>query len=66
MVSQKFIQRIRTMGAAELVFKSPSVPLFQRGNFLPRTLTPLCKRGEGEILKPDGVENVWRIPGTGH
>jgi hypothetical protein len=35
---------------AELELKSPSVPLFQRGNFLRGLLTPLWKRGEGEIF----------------
>ena len=32
---------------------SPSVPLFQRGNFLGPALTPLLKRGEGEIFLAD-------------
>src|SRR5262249_34501278 len=31
------------MTAAEVTLKSPSVSLFQRGNFLHRTLTPLGK-----------------------
>jgi hypothetical protein len=45
------------MAAAELELKSPSVPLFQRGNFLGRALTPPFDglradfgKGEGEIF----------------
>jgi hypothetical protein len=38
------------MATAELELKSPSVPLFQRENFLGKVLTPLWKRGEGEIF----------------
>jgi hypothetical protein len=42
------------MAAAELELKSPSVPLFQRGNYLGRALTPsletLEKRGRGDFL----------------
>jgi hypothetical protein len=33
----------------EAALKSPFIPLFQRGKFRSRTLTPLWKRGEGEI-----------------
>jgi hypothetical protein len=42
----------QTMAAAEVELKSPFVPLFQRGNlnFLGGILTPLWKRGEGEIF----------------
>ena len=43
MAFQKFIQKLQTMAAAELELKSPSIPLFQRGNFLGRALTPLWK-----------------------
>jgi hypothetical protein len=38
------------MATAEVELKSPFVPLFQRGNFSPEILTPLLKRGEGEIF----------------
>jgi NitT/TauT family transport system substrate-binding protein len=38
------------MIAAEVKLKSPFVPIFQRGNFLRGILTPLWKRGEGEIF----------------
>jgi hypothetical protein len=41
------------MAAAELELKSPFIPLFQRGNYLGRAVTPLWKRGEGEIFKPN-------------
>jgi hypothetical protein len=38
------------MATPEVAFKSPSVPLFQRRNFLRRTLTPLWKkRGRGDF-----------------
>jgi hypothetical protein len=58
MVYQKFVQKLRTMATAEVALKSPSIPLFQRGNF-PRMLFPLfgkaCpersrREGEGEIF----------------
>jgi len=35
--------------------KSPVVPLFQRGNLADDGLTPLLKRGEGEIFKWTGI-----------
>ncbi len=36
---------------SKAAFKSPSVPLFQRGNSLLRAgVNPSWKRGEGEIL----------------
>jgi hypothetical protein len=39
------------MIAAEVTLKSSSVPLFQRGNFRPRILTPLLKKeGKGRFL----------------
>jgi hypothetical protein len=39
------------MEATELLLKSPYCPPFSKGgNFLGRTLTPLWKRGEGEIF----------------
>jgi hypothetical protein len=38
---------------AELELKIPLDPLLQRGNYLGRALTPLWKRGEGEIFKPN-------------
>jgi hypothetical protein len=31
------------------------IPLFQKGNFLGRALTPLWKRGEGEIFERNGT-----------
>ena len=49
-VSQKFIRKLQIMASAKAALKSPCVPLFQRGNFVRRTLTPLWKRGEGEIF----------------
>ncbi len=54
------------MAAAEVALKSPFIPLFQRGNFLRRTLTPLWKRGEGEIFGRNEMEIMWRTAGTGH
>src|SRR3972149_1228684 len=45
--------------------KSPLIPLFQRGNFLRRTLTPLWKRGEGEIYRQHEAVIMWRISETG-
>ena len=48
--------RVNAMGVTGLVLNSPSVPLFQRGNFLRRNLTPLWKRGEGEIFGGMGRE----------
>ncbi len=65
-VSHKFIQKVQSMGATELVLKSPSVPLFQRGNFLRRNLTPLWKRGEGEIFGGSEAGIIWRTSGLGH
>jgi hypothetical protein len=38
------------MAAAELELKSPSIPLFSKGDFPGRALTPLWKRREGEIF----------------
>jgi hypothetical protein len=39
------------MAPVEAALKSPSIPPFiQRGKFRSRTLTPLWKRVEGEIL----------------
>jgi hypothetical protein len=47
----------------ETALKSPSIPLFERGKFRSRTLTPLWKRGEGEIFgRSEGknyVANFW-------
>jgi hypothetical protein len=45
------------MATVEPALKSPSVPLFQRGRFRSWTLTPLWKRGEGEIFGRNGGEN---------
>ena len=49
------------MGATEGVTKSPSVPLFQRGNFLRGILTPLWKRGEGEMCYRNDAKIIHRI-----
>jgi hypothetical protein len=49
-VNQKFFKKLQTMAIVEAALKSSSVPLFQRGKFRSRTLTPLWKRGEGEIF----------------
>jgi hypothetical protein len=38
------------MAVAELELKSPSVPLFQRGNYLGRALTPSLEKFEKEGL----------------
>src|SRR5262245_59059453 len=38
------------MTAAEVTLKSPSILIFQRRNFLHRTLTPLGKEGTGIFL----------------
>jgi ABC-type nitrate/sulfonate/bicarbonate transport system substrate-binding protein len=46
---------------ANLHVKSPLVPLFQRGKFLRRMLTPLWKRGEGEILRRSAAAILWRV-----
>jgi hypothetical protein len=62
------------MAAAELELKSPFVPLFQRGNFLHRTLTPpfdelragFGKEGKGRFFKRNELRIMWRISGTGH
>jgi hypothetical protein len=43
-VSQKFVEKLQTMAAAEGALKSPRIPLFQRGKFRSRTPTPLWKR----------------------
>jgi hypothetical protein len=43
------------MATVEVALKSPLIPLFQRGNFLGRALTPLWKRGEGEIFERNGT-----------
>src|SRR5215471_20968088 len=40
---------MQPMAAAEVALKSPLIPLFQRGNYSIAVLTPLWKRGEGEI-----------------
>jgi len=47
-------------------FKSPLIPFFQRGNFLPRVLTPLWKRGEGEIFGENVAAIIQRISDTRH
>jgi len=54
------------MAAAKLGLKSPSVPLFQWGNLLRRALTPLWKRGEGEIFERNELRIMWQISGTAH
>src|SRR5262245_671942 len=38
------------MTATEITLKSPSIPLFQRRNFLHRTLTPLWKKEKRRFL----------------
>src|SRR5262245_15190503 len=48
------------MTAAEVTLKSPSIPLFQRRNFLHRTLTPLWKRGEREISRRRETGIIWQ------
>jgi hypothetical protein len=58
------------MAAAELALKSPSVPLFQRGNFLGMALTPpfdglragFGKEGKGRFsngMSCDYVADFW-------
>ena len=47
----------------EAALKSPSIPLFQREKFRSRTLTPLWKRGEGEIFGRSGRELCREILG---
>jgi hypothetical protein len=44
------------MAAVKVALKSPLIPLFQRGIFLRRILTPLWKRGEGEIFGRNEAE----------
>jgi hypothetical protein len=49
-VSEKFIEKLQTMAAVELEPKSPSLPLFQRGNFSHTGFNPsLKKRGRGDF-----------------
>src|SRR5215472_13742737 len=47
--NQSSFKKMQPMAAAEVVLKSPLIPLFQRGNYSIAVLTPLWKRGEGEI-----------------
>jgi hypothetical protein len=50
------------MAMVEAALKSSSIPLFQRGKFRSSTLTPLWKRGEGEIfgaVRENYVANFW-------
>jgi hypothetical protein len=50
------------MTAAEVTLKSSSVPLFQRGNFRRRILTPLLKKGgEGEISGRSEARVIWHF-----
>ena len=49
-VPQKIRLQTTNDGAIELELKSPSLPLFQKGEYLRRLLTALWKRGEGEIF----------------
>jgi hypothetical protein len=48
-VTQKFDEQVQMMAAAEVELKSPFVPLFKGGIFFLGFLTPLWKRGEGEM-----------------
>src|SRR5215471_2359746 len=47
--NQSSFKKMQPMAAAEVALKSPLIPLFQRGNYSIAVLTPLWKRGEGEI-----------------
>ena len=49
-VAQKFVEKVQMMAVAKVELKSPFFPLFQMGNFLSVIITPLWKRGEGEIF----------------
>jgi len=44
--------------------KSPLIPLFQRGIFSDATLTPLWKRGEGEIFDSSSTAVIQRTSDT--
>jgi hypothetical protein len=54
------------MSAAEVMPKSPFIPLLQRGKFFLAALTPLCKRGEGEICWRNDGKIIQRILNTPH
>src|SRR5215813_10064935 len=47
--NQSSFKKMQPMAAAEVALKSPLIPFFQRGNYSIAVLTPLWKRGEGEI-----------------
>jgi len=59
------MQKLQLMAAAEFAFKSPLIPLFQRGNFFFMTQTPpfdelragFWKRGERGDLCAEGAGN---------
>jgi hypothetical protein len=50
-VTQKFDELVQTMAAAEVERKSSFFPFFKGGIFFLGFLTPLWKRGEGEIFR---------------
>jgi hypothetical protein len=55
------------MTAADVKAKSPLIPPFFKGGiFSVATLTPLCKRGAGEIFGPNDSEIFQRISDTPH
>jgi len=45
-----WFRKFQTMVAVEVELKSPFLPLFLKGDFLRGILTPLWKRGAGEIF----------------
>jgi len=50
----KFVKKIQTMVAAELELKSPSVPLFSKGEFSPWVSPLFGKEGKGRFLGGNG------------
>jgi hypothetical protein len=73
-VFPKVMKEPQLMAAAEFAFKSPFILLFQRGNFLRRTLTPpfdglgasFWKRGKEETFRRNELQIMWQISGTGN
>jgi len=55
-VSHKFIKKLQTMARVEASLKSPSIPVFSKGEV---SLTPLWTRAEGEFLGGMRGE-LWR------
>jgi hypothetical protein len=65
-VSQKFFEKVKTIAAAKLELKSPFSPPFSKGEFPSGILTPLWKRGAGEIFEWNKARDIERTSGTEH